>query len=242
MSDKPIIFSGPMVRALIEGRKTQTRRILKPRPVQLHAEAWDYKGACWAGVAGAYCSTSGPSVLDLVPYAAGDRLWVREAHSIYLCEPGCWYWADGRVAEYDATPPRPSIHMFRWCSRLTLTVTEVRVQRLQEISEADSIAEGIYRSEPTDDDRRWHRSFCEENGGDPDEPMDGVWMAPGARQGWGMTKAERDRDRWGPTAAFAYRCVWNSLYGDGAWDSNPWVIALTFAVEQQNIDAGKMAA
>lgn len=142
MADLPIIFSAPMVRALLAGTKTQTRRILKPQPEQLPRGFADVR----------------------LRYAPGDRLYVREAH--YLTDDGdeeCVVYAEdqGAVDEYLAdiqtmlarytlssewAKPhlklRPPIHMPRWASRITLTVTEVRVQRLQEISEADAVAEG----------------------------------------------------------------------------------------------------
>ena len=140
MTDKPILFSAPMIRALLDGRKTQTRRVLKPQPDDL------YEGQV-------------PRQLHV---AIGDRLWVREAH--YLTDDG-----DNEYAVYAADEDdvrahntklqrmgstidealwrqhaklRPSIHMPRWASRLTLIVTDVRVQRLQEISEEDATAEG----------------------------------------------------------------------------------------------------
>jgi hypothetical protein len=145
MTDKPIIFSAPMVRALLDGRKTQTRRILKPQPVVTrHAgPEWHEEWIEWRP-----------------PYAIGDRLWVREAWRPTYSAEG-WREDLGRVAtpkdfdpkttaiEYLATDEgelngkdRPSIHMPRWASRITLTVTNVRVQRLQDISESDAIAEG----------------------------------------------------------------------------------------------------
>jgi len=133
MPDRPIIFSAPMVRALLDGRKTQTRRVLKPQP-----------------------DSRGRGFLDSkLPYSPGDRLWVREA--FWTCE-ACGYLnhavgannsgTAGRhcCASCDALLPkakRSPIHMPRWASRLTLTVTDVRVQRVQDISAADAIAEGI---------------------------------------------------------------------------------------------------
>ena len=148
---RPILFSAPMVLALLAGRKTQTRRIRKtPREPSLRStrasrEAWD-PNRCPYGV-------------------PGDRLWVKETWAPHadeeetfrnveaahrgvggISEPGhvrpaLFYRADGGdpyVARW-----RPSIHMPRWASRLTLEVTEVRVQRLQEISDLDVLAEGV---------------------------------------------------------------------------------------------------
>lgn len=143
MADRPIIFSGPMVQALLAGRKSQTRRVLKPQPT--------------GPVVYHQTLTSGMCVgLEREPpYAPGDRLYVREAWRVPVAlddcpprdmKPG---WPPFLHREADAPNPptwgrlRPGMFMPRWASRLTLTVTEVRVQRLQEISAADSIAEGV---------------------------------------------------------------------------------------------------
>lgn len=147
MGDRPILFSGPMVRALLDGRKTQTRRIfVPPAPYAPHDDI---------GVEVAVGSIA-PRI------KAGDRLWVREAH--YKTDDGDYERAvcavdDDEVRDHLATIDRlkashpqvdwgrharlrPGIHMPRWASRLTLTVTDVRVQRLQDISEEDAEAEG----------------------------------------------------------------------------------------------------
>lgn len=138
MKERPILFSGPMVRAILEGKKTQTRRVVKPQPDQQHALAL-------------------PPLPASCPYGKpGDRLWVRERIS-WEHAGGNWlgvtYAADGHYEEFleppvdwntdDPPKTRPSIHMPRWASRLTLEITEVRVQRLQDISEEDAIAEGM---------------------------------------------------------------------------------------------------
>ena len=131
MSDRPIIFSAPMVRALLDGRKSQTRRVLKPPYGTLEY----LRDGTWR-----------PICLKFFP---GDRLYVREAFSYETLDVDRngfmppWYWADGNPVSGDFTRPKPSIHMPRWASRLTLTVTEVRVQRLQEISYLDTCAEGV---------------------------------------------------------------------------------------------------
>lgn len=144
MADRPIIFSAPMVLALLAGRKTQTRRLLKRPGALAVANAWGAK------------TMSLPENADLLRYHVGDRLYVREQWSaehrfrgipIKLIRAGggsdVWYWADGDPEFGDWTKPKPSIHMPRWASRLTLTVTDVRVQRLQEISDQDAQAEGM---------------------------------------------------------------------------------------------------
>lgn len=139
--ERPILFSGPMVRALLEGRKTQTRRSLRPEHV------------------GRLLADDQSSGHEFCPYGQpGDRLWVRETWAparngdtgkvvaIYRAD-----WTANGSPEgpsYDATWKgwKPSIHMSRWASRLTLEVTEVRVQRLQEISEEDARSEGVGES------------------------------------------------------------------------------------------------
>lgn len=146
MKDRPILFSGPMVRALLAGTKTQTRRVVKPQPDRvcpvLHL----------------------PRVLDKTgtmfdvqksPYGQpGDRLWVRETwavpHRYDGHGPSNIPVHDVRV-HYAASEERggllwrPSIHMPRWASRITLEINAVRVERLQDISEADAKAEGLYQ-------------------------------------------------------------------------------------------------
>lgn len=225
MSDKPIIFSAPMVRALLDGRKTQTRRVLKPQP--------EFRGGCgdWHDAEEWGWETEDGdqlSVLDIAPngYHRGDRLWVREAH--YLTDDGdeayAIYSADAadvashltemddlkrRYPQYDWSSHlrlRPSIHMPRWASRLTLIVTDVRVQRLQDISEADAVAEGI----------------------EQDPATMAFWGADGQGVGGATTL-------WAH-ASMAFRDIWNSIHGPEAWDANPWVVALTFTVQRGNID------
>lgn len=146
MKERPIIFSGPMVRAILDGRKTQTRRVLRQQPSgpDLHLCGWDWsEGVC------VFATRDGLHRETYCPYGAPrDLLWVREAWG-QRREGGT---VIGSAPIYRAdwvscpdTPPRwcPSIHMPRWASRLTLLVKSVRVERLQEISEEDAIAEGI---------------------------------------------------------------------------------------------------
>jgi len=161
MKERPIIFSAPMVRALLDGRKTQTRRVVKPQPTHLNP----------AGVP-RIAQSVGNSKVIACPYGRpGDRLWVRETwcgevdcHTSQLIynEDGntykCLYRADGHHVVLDdgdgftktnkdgseASPWKPSIHMPRWASRITLEIVSVRVDRLQDISEADAQAEGVY--------------------------------------------------------------------------------------------------
>ena len=182
MTDRPILFSAPMIRALLDGRKTQTRRILKPQPLMGY--------------------TPDVTASKGVRFAKGDRLWVRETFSFdhrwtglpprdVQWEEPVWYWADGDPTDGDWTKPKPGIHMPRWASRLTLTVTDVRAQRLQEISEADAIAEG----------------------------------APAVISGQGVDGPVK-------THRTGFVGIWNKINGN--WLDNPWVVAITFVVEQRN--------
>lgn len=222
MSDKPIIFSAPMVRALLAGRKTQTRRVLKPQP--------EFRGGCgdWHDAEEWGWETEDGdqlSVLDIAPngYHRGDRLWVREAWRFDIewddCKPSDFDRADAICYEADGHHEtrawghpfnlgrlRSPIHMPRWASRLTLTVTDVRVQRVQEISEADAVAEGI----------------------EQDPATMAFWGADGQGVGGATTL-------WAH-ASMAFRDIWNSIHGPAAWDANQWVCAISFTVTPQNID------
>lgn len=155
MADKPIIFSGPMVRALLEWRKTQTRRLIKWQGPRGFPHSFDH--ARIDNPAGVprllvpYLHPEEPQGWDDCPMHRhygpadpGDRLYVREAID-KVSEPGAvFYRADYEAKHGDASGLgwRPSIHMPRWASRLTLTVTDVRVQRLRDISNEDAVAEG----------------------------------------------------------------------------------------------------
>lgn len=203
MKERPILFSGAMVRALLAGTKTQTRRIVKSQPpADKQRVAWYEPGVMgWAP----------PDVPSQhwhrvrCPYGQpGDRLWVREAFGHFErndnFSPGCevFYRADGECLALQ--PWRPSIHMPRWASRITLEVTSVRVERLQDISEADALAEGI---------------------------------VPHVRGGWHWHPHNpSDLDDWHQfgfkTAAYAYESLWEQINGPGSWDSNPWVWAVEF--------------
>ena len=143
MKERPILFSGPMVRALLAGTKTQTRRVVKKLPITLNRETNSLE------VDGENIANGRFAKLVACPYGQpGDRLWVRETFGHFERNdnftPGCevFYRADGECLEIK--PWRPSIHMPRWASRITLEITSVRVERLQDISEADAIAEGVY--------------------------------------------------------------------------------------------------
>lgn len=209
---RPIIFSGAMVRSLLSGSKSQTRRVVATRHFREdHGE--DAAGQC--------ISAGWFPDLCLCPYGQpGDLLWLREnfAHRLDLDhrKPSdlrgetVFYWADGpgkccrTGCNGAAGKTRPSIHMPRWASRLTLRITDVRVERLDDISTKDAAAEGIDDSSEAFD-------------------MGSHYQAAGSPM-----SAER----------YAFRDLWDSInaargYG---WDANPWVWALTFDVIHANVD------
>lgn len=145
MKDHPILFSAPMIRAILDGRKTQTRRVL---------DAWCDEPPAFVedGVVTAFDENYQPYRWPKTS-AIGDRLWVREAwaplSALTHNDPGAqaladrgFYRADNGTVDGEISRWRPSIHMPRWASRITQIVTDVRVQRLQDISEEDAIAEG----------------------------------------------------------------------------------------------------
>ncbi len=129
---KPIIFNTDMVRAILDGRKTQTRRVIPRDVVTKNAIASIIRG--------------GELGFTKCPYGqVGSKLWVRETWVPTFQGLDCLYKADetGKPSLFPVSGWKPSIHMPRWASRITLEITEVRVERLQEISEEDAIAEGI---------------------------------------------------------------------------------------------------
>jgi len=165
MKYRPILFSAPMVRALLDGSKTQTRRVVKPQPMR---DKWPFPPANDADRKG---------MLELCPYGQPrDRLWVREAHRLVDCTctetcrvPGnVWYEADcSGYRNASLNRLRPSIHMPRWASRITLEVVSVRVERLQDISRGDAMAEGcpFPNMAKGDDPRKWYSDLWDQING-----------------------------------------------------------------------------
>lgn len=209
MKARPILFSGPMVRALLEGRKTQTRRVVKPQPSTHH---WQKS----PGYIGDY-RHEGDNLWHFAhripqnptwdcdrqiacPYGKpGDLLWVRETFSQHPQFADLAYKADDDGDGFEDSDgflwePKysPSIHMPRALSRLTLRITDVRVQRLRDISSEDVNAEGV---------------------------------SPGI-PGCGGAGDYRH----------TFMRLWESINGPGSWDANPWVWALTFEVIKANTD------
>lgn len=146
MSDRPILFSAPMVRALLAGTKTQTRRVVKFKPWHQIEERDD--GTPWPWM---QSDDNNAGVWLRCPYGVpGDRLWVRETWAYGVHAIGAVraydgpfiYAADGTTQGRLCDRWRPSIHMPRAASRITLEITHVRVERLQDISEANAFSEG----------------------------------------------------------------------------------------------------
>jgi hypothetical protein len=207
MTDIPIIFSGPMVRAVLNGRKTMTRRILKPQPERFSID--DQGTLCDIGIEHIEGDRR-PRIrlgrvitLQEVRWAVGDRLWVRENLSLGATSQAWKYsaddklismeWPDHRVAQmvgwahHQERDYCPSIHMPRWASRLTLVVTALKIEPVQDISDDDVLAEGG----ELQDDENYYR---------------------------------------------CWRRIWVSVNGRESWDANPIVVAITFTVHKQNID------
>lgn len=137
MTERGILFSAPMVRALLEDRKTQTRRPMKPQPWKNSVGQWLWGKnhiAFWPEI-----SNYGPLPSMCPCGKVGDRIWVRE--TFRTADGGTIYYRSDHP--HDEGPWTPSIHMPRRASRITLEITDVRVQRVQNISGDDCVAEGI---------------------------------------------------------------------------------------------------
>lgn len=209
MKERGIIFSGPMVRRILSGDKTQTRRPLKPQPVGLpggaycnpyngnfnHFTFWTSDNRMILGCGGNIKGTCHWKPQHGIP---GDRLWVRETWKpcgLFAGMKPSMTKACGRFA-YAADdlqeprdkfiPWRPSIFLPRWASRITLEITDVRVERLRDISEDDAKAEGV-------------------------EASRNVEMKDGS-----------------PCHSLPFQTLWNQIYGCDAWEKNPWTWCISF--------------
>lgn len=221
MAERPILFSASMVRAILSGAKTQTRRICKPQPVSVGGSGKrrvyrdeDFKSAWEDRKGDGYCAQDRDC-----PYGApGDVLWVKETwrtlHSQDCLKPTLLdqdrskitYEADkeNRNPLWAFGKTRVSIHMPRWASRLALRIKSVRVERLQEISEADAIAEGIERVDQS------HRGFS---------------CTP-----WRNYRIGRpgEMSLHCSTPSRSYMTLWECINGAGSWDANPFVWVIEF--------------
>lgn len=237
VKERGMIFNAEMVRAILDGRKTQTRRIMKPQPepcprgghwwpsnvfkTMLHVESEMQNGeGGWSGLVG-----------DACPFGdVGDRVWVRETwgvvsheldedgriqpwtpdrpataihempfgngyysgHAIYAAD-GNFTWGDDDGYEDGRSCWKPSIHMPRWASRILLEITDVRVERLNDISEEDAAAEGV------------------------DQLRGGFWKH--YQPGWTQHQL---------SARGSFVTLWKSIYGEESWAANPWVWVIEF--------------
>ena len=224
MKERPINLKAHEVLAILDGRKTQLRRVVKPQPSNSHLfQGWvldstsgnDIGKAAWA-------IGNGPLMQDVVrvrcPFGqVGDRLWGRETWMYLLGDDNrdqCSYRADAPSVSFDSEARdyglkwRPPINMPRSASRILLEVASVKVQRLHDISEADAQAEGI---KALSKDGRTVKY------GVPDR--DGL---PGNDDyGWHW-------HNWLSSAVLAYRQLWDQINGYGLWEENPWVWVVEF--------------
>lgn len=214
VKERPILFSAPMVRAILEGRKTVTRRAVK-FPFIDRAVGCELSG-----------NEIGPEeIRNNCPYGvAGQRLWVRETwycdhfevmRGPYLkpddldiseaLEDGTLVYAADGLTPYEQEQPiwKPSIHMPRWASRILLEITAVRVERLQDISEGQAVDEGLIWEGVKDGQTYWNHT-------DHRYP-------PGSHQQLSVS---------GTDAVSAFRNLWKSTGGD--WEANPWVWVVEF--------------
>jgi hypothetical protein len=227
MADRPILMSAPMVRAILAGTKTQTRRPMKNPPTwntEHQPNGWQWNGRKHGEPALSKWPEAREigktlSEVAVCPYGQpGDRLWVREAWAAGSLSDSLapsemltgttpiYYLADHIPDSAGAGRGRPSIHMPRWASRITLLITSVRVERLQDISEADAIAEGI-ELVPECREIMWR---------DYSKPID--------RAG-GFGFKERPPAR---ASVLSYRSLWQSINGPYSWDTNHWVWVVEF--------------
>ncbi|WP_144817345.1 hypothetical protein [Enterobacter sp. DE0047] len=217
MTERGMIFNAEMVRAILDGSKTQTRRIIKN---QREGDSWSVKPALeprHAGHTHDWWLPTGSlpySALPACPFGAvGDRIWVREAFRVMGCATDVarlMYKASERISFTEATrtvpvesctkqPSQkwtPSIHMPRWASRITLEITNVGVQRLQSISQNDAAREGVVRL-----------------------PASGRYCINQGDQYFGGASHD---------AREVFSWLWSSIYGEESWESNPWVWVIEF--------------
>lgn len=246
MTDRPILFSGAMVNTILEGRKTQTRRVVTPNTTTFDGGAWcnfvakeafrlhdawvdnsfvnsPILKVPWDKLGAALVARVRPRI------EVGDRLYVRETVVREETDQGVGYevYAADHKQVYPLTKwyhkrtAVPSIHMPRWASRLTLVVTDVRVQRVQEIDSDDAMSEGVdldYQCCGNMD-----VAFDLSEHGEPINPRQGECCG-------NPVLGSDPRD--------AFIDLWDSINdarGHG-WDANPWVVAVTFETHKCNID------
>ena len=210
VKERPILFSAPMVRAILEGRKTVTRRTVNPQPRLTDGSGFAWKGHLF-GCGSDDRETARNFSKHCCPHGKpGDRLWVRETWArVGNCDPGYLTFA----ATYPACLPpelenipaaseirwRPSIHMFRRDSRILLEITDVRVERLQDITEEQAKAEGVrLYTDHAELGDWWHVEGIETYSADPRKSFELLWSSVG-----------------------------------GNWKANPWVWCVSFRRVEQ---------
>lgn len=202
MRERPILFNSEMVRAILDGRKTMTRRVVKPQPTESH-------GLVYQGMALGKFGKISDAEIYCTFGVTGDRLWVREKFRLFNAVEECSHYESCDSMKYHNTPMyyadaidneskwKPSIHMPRSASRINLEITEVRVERLQDITVEDVVCEGI---------------------------------SPAMRTKFGYSCEESEENFWIKEGRDTFRMLWDSLnlkrgYG---WDANPWVWVIGF--------------
>ncbi|MBK7366132.1 MAG: hypothetical protein IPI97_14540 [Nitrosomonas sp.] len=225
--ERPILFSAPMVRAILDGRKTQTRRIVKDfpghkSPLSDYGRSHDNGKWKWCEFRNLWMGSDGTC-----PFGdPGDRLWVRETFAIPSTNLGTmpspvykadayrddsgerdgWWINDNFYLAETVGKWKPSIHMPRWASRINLEITNVRVERLQDISEEDAIAEGV------EFDSGW------------EEPL-----GEGYTGGSGFFDYLSEDESFSfYSAKQSFQSLWSSINGPEAWEANPFVWCIEF--------------
>ncbi|HAU4319380.1 TPA: hypothetical protein F6U59_07360 [Serratia marcescens] len=215
MKERPVIFNSEMVRAILFGRKTQTRRAISDRHLHL-IDVASQVGECYPLESGIDHANSQSYYRDLCPFGwVGDRLWVRETFAAFDADwkhPGKPHdlrdgpWPNvvypASVAKIPDGTCRPSIHMPRWASRITLEITAVRVERLSDISEEDAKAEGV---RATENNFGNGPAYCD-------------YLLPNLD----------DTAEWYNRASDSFKSLWKSIYGAENWRANPWVWVIEF--------------
>lgn len=209
IKERPILFGAPMVRAILDGSKTQTRRIIKPQPTLSENTGFNWKGAAY-GIGFERGETARNFSKHCCPYGKpDDRLWVRETHYLVRAQGK----PDGHVIEidYKADPDhpirmcpqkwRPSIHMPRSASRILLDIISVRVERLNDISEGDAKAEGIFELD-----------YCGQK----------------TYQNYLLSNEEAECSPMLASPVASFTSLWESINGADSWQANPWVWVIEF--------------
>lgn len=244
MTDRPILFSAPMVKALLAGRKTQMRRILTPENTLFNGRPWTAwsKGATWnwrqawidpgpspAGNTGPYLK---------LPYGGSDPDWKRTIHRIYpknqigdrlwVRETWCRDFANSGAFLYRATDQCEGLDdgdgfLIRNKDGSTKSPWSTAIHMPRRAARLTLIVTGIEVERLHDISEAAARAegMIEDDGSEPD-----IWYCPGAHA-----------ERMGATAVEAYRYVWDAINGPGSWATNPWIIATTFTIVPRNIDA-----